>query len=376
MDAETGISGSRSGKCGKNMKMIMRRALSILLVMILCLVPCGCAGSSGAASAADTPGTGKTGEEISGGEEETLQIGMSFDSFVIERWIRDRDVFVSTAQSLGASVNVQSANGDVQEQIEQIRYLISKGVDVLVVIPVDCASLAEVIGEARDKGIKVISYDRLASDANVDLYVSFDNYEVGRLMAAALVQALPEGSAIFMIGGPLTDDNVRKVEDGFHSVLDESTLTVEYQQRCENWNAADGYTYVKEGLSQNRDVAGIMCGNDDIATQAFRALAEERLAGKVMLTGQDGDLAACQRVVSGTQLVSVFKSVDDEARAAAECAVRLGRGEKLEEITKTISDGSHEVPYLELKPIAVTKDNIDEVIIEGGFHARDEVYLQ
>ena len=308
-------------------------------------------------------------------EEDGIQIGMSFDSFVIERWIRDRDVFVSTAESLGASVNVQSANGNAAEQIEQIRYLMSKNVDVLVVIPVDCAALSEVLKEAREQGIRVMSYDRLAQKAGADLYISFDNEEVGRLMGQALVDALPPRSKIFMIGGPLTDNNVVTVERGFHEVIDDSTLQVVYQERCENWNAIDGYTYVKEGLQKNRNVGGIMCGNDDIASQAFRALSEERLAGKVLLTGQDGDLSACQRVVSGTQLVTVFKSVDEEARVAAEYAVRLGSGEEILDVTSTISDGEYEVPYLELQPVAVTAKNIDEIIVDGGFHARDEVYL-
>ncbi len=306
--------------------------------------------------------------------EDQISIGMCFDSFVIERWIRDRDVFLSAAESLGASVNVQSANGSAEEQIEQIRYLMEKDVDVLVVIPVDCDALSEVLQEAKKQGIRVMSYDRLAANADVDLYISFDNEEVGRLMGEALRDAIPDGGKLFMIGGPLTDDNVVMVERGFHEVLDRTDLEVVYLSRCENWNAIDGYDYVKEALKENRDVAGIMCGNDDIATQAFRALSEERLAGKVMLTGQDGDLSACQRVVAGTQLVTVFKSIDEEARRAAECAVHLAKGEPLEGADQTMNDGTYDVPYLELTPIAVTRDNIDEVIIEGGFHAHDEIY--
>ncbi len=307
-------------------------------------------------------------------DEERIRIGMSFDSFVIERWIRDRDVFVSKAEELGAEVNVQSANGDVNEQIEQIRYLIGQKVDVLVVIPTDCGALSDVLSEARKAGIKVISYDRLAEGANVDLYVSFDNEEVGRLMGESLVATLPEDSELFMISGPLTDDNVKMVEEGFHEVVDNSTLNVVYQSRCENWNAEEGYDAVKEALRAHPNVKGIMCGNDDIATQAFRALSEERRAGKVLLTGQDGDLMACQRVVEGTQLVTVYKPLEDEATLAAECAVKMATGEALD-ITDTINDGSYEVPYAELTPVAVTKYNIDEIIIEGGYHAKEEVYM-
>ncbi len=307
-------------------------------------------------------------------EDRNIQIGMSIDSFVIERWLRDRDVFVSTAQELGAEVNVQCASGDVQEQIDQIHYLIEKKVDVLVVIPVDCSALSDVLKEARNQGIRIISYDRLVADSNVDLYISFDNTQVGRLMGQALVDALPEGGDIFMIGGPTTDNNVSQVEKGFHEAIDQSALQVVYTERCDNWNAALAYDYVKAGIAQYPEVKAIMCGNDDIATQTFQALAEERLAGKVYLTGQDGDLMACQRVVQGTQLVSVFKAISEEAREAADYAVRLAKGEDLEEVTTTVDDGTYQVPAVILMPVAVTKDNLEEVIIEGGYHARDEVY--
>ncbi|MCR5032773.1 MAG: substrate-binding domain-containing protein [Lachnospiraceae bacterium] len=334
-----------------------------LLAAFLCTVLlCGC-GQTAAENVVEEPSKGAE-----------IQIGMSIDSFVIERWIRDRDVFVSTAQELGAEVNVQCASGDVQEQIDQIRYLIEKKVDVLVVIPVDCNALSDVLKDARNQGIKIISYDRLVANSNVDLYISFDNEQVGRLMGQSLVEALPDGGEIFMIGGPTTDNNVGQVEKGFHEVIDASPLEVVYTQRCENWNAAQAYGYVKSGLSLFPDVAAIMCGNDDIATQTFQALSEERLAGKVYLTGQDGDLMACQRVVQGTQLVSVFKAISEEAREAADYAVRLAKGEELTDITTRVDDGTFQVPAVILMPVAVTKDNLDEVIIEGGYHARDEVY--
>ena len=115
-------------------------------------------------------------------EEPKVQIGLSFDSFVIERWMRERDVFVSAAKELGAEVNVQNANGDVQDQISQIEYFIRKQVDVIVVVAGDCEALTDVMIKAREAGIKTVSYDRLIQNAVCDLYISFDNTEVGRLM--------------------------------------------------------------------------------------------------------------------------------------------------------------------------------------------------
>lgn len=148
------------------------------------------------------PGCGNTQQELrieEIGKEEKLQIGLSFDSFVIERWLRDRDMFVSTAQSLGAEVNVQVAGGIVEEQISQIEYFIKKKMDVIVVIPIDGEALYDVLKEAKDKGIYVICYDRVVENIGADLYITIDNEKVGTLMGEALVQACPQGGNIFAI---------------------------------------------------------------------------------------------------------------------------------------------------------------------------------
>lgn len=308
-------------------------------------------------------------------QEKPVQIGLSFDSFVIERWIRERDVFVSAANELGAEVNVQNANRDVQEQIAQIEYFIEKQVDVIAVVAGDCDLLSEVMKKAKDAGIKTLCYDRLISSADCDLYISFDNEQVGRLMGESLKENIPEGGDIFMIQGPFTDSNVFQIREGFYDVIRGSNLNVVYEPNCEDWIGEHGYNYAKTGLDEYPNIKGIMCGNDDIATHVFRALSEARLAGEIVLTGQDGDLMACQRIVEGTQQMTAFKSVYEEARLAALYAVKLGRGESLDDITRTIHDGAYYVPYLELTPVAVTEENMDEIIIQGGFHAREDVYL-
>lgn len=307
-------------------------------------------------------------------KDDKITIGMSFDSFVIERWLTDRNVFISTVEEKGAQVNVQSATGDVDTQIEQIHYLIDQGVDVLVVIPVDCGALSDVLLEAKEKGIKVISYDRLALNSNADLYVSFDNEEVGRLMGQSVKEKLgPEGGNIYMICGPETDENAVAVDKGFTDAVESSNIKVVYKTKCENWNASIAYSDVKVALQTYPNVDAIMCGNDDIATQVFMDLSEKGLAGKVLLTGQDCDLMACKRIVQGTQLVSIYKSFEDEARTAAENAILLAEGKDIECDT-TINDGSYDVKYLELEPVAVTRDNIDSVIIDGGLHTKEEIY--
>lgn len=324
----------------------------------------------------------KTGEEQETAlQEEDIQIGLSFDSFVIERWMRDRDVFVSTAQSLGAQVNVQIANGDVEEQISQIEYFISKDMDVIVIIAIDGDALTDVVRKAKEEGIRVISYDRLIPNAGTDLYISFDNYRVGVLMGEALQEALPEGGNIFAIYGSPTDHNVELVQQGLSEVLEDSELKIVYEAYCENWLAELAFDAVNEGLEQETDIAGVMCGNDDLASQAIKALAEHQMAGKVTVVAQDAELSACQRIVEGTQEMTVYKPVDELAKKAAQLAVSLAKGEDITgtgaklRVTDTVYDGTQDIPYYSIEPVAVTAENMDEAIIDSGFHLEEDVYL-
>ena len=308
-------------------------------------------------------------------EEDTINIGMSFDSFVIERWQRDRDVFVSTAKEMGAEVNVQNANGDIEEQKRQIQYFIEQGVDVIVIICIDAETLSEEVKKAKNAGIKVIAYDRIIRDADIDLYISFDNYMVGTQMGETLVASgVGEGSNIIMIGGSLTDYNVPALEEGFVNVMDENGVTISDSIHCDGWKAEIASEYVYSNLDKISDADAIMCGNDNIASKVVSVLSEQRLAGEIPVTGQDADLEACQRIVEGTQLMTIYKPVDLLAKKAAECAIKLAKGEDLG-TDKTMNNGNYDVPYISLEPIPVTKDNIDETIINSGFHSKEDVYL-
>lgn len=351
---------------------IKKLVLGILVLCVGMVFLAGC-GSVQEKDSAETEETASAGKE-----EHKIQIGLTVDSFVIERWIRDRDVFVATARELGADVNVQDAGADAEEQISQIEYFISKQVDVIVVIARDCGVLSDVVQKAQNAGIPVISYDRMINNANTDFYISFDNRKVGEIMAQALIDAIPQGGDIFMIQGSSSDNNVKMLKEGFDDTIEDTNLNVVYEANCDGWTAELAVGYVEEALEKYPHVKGIMCGNDDIASQVVQVLAENQLAGNVVVIGQDGDLAACQRIVEGTQYMTAFKSIEDLAREAAKYAVEIGSGREASElkgVTEKVNDGTYDIPSKVLDPIAVTRENIDEVIIDGGFHRRDEVYL-
>lgn len=306
-------------------------------------------------------------------EPDKIRIGMLFDTFVVERWQRDRDIFVSTAQELGAEVTVQSANGDLAEQESQMKAMIDAGMDVLVVVPIDSGPLAPLVREAHDAGIRVVSYDRLIENGGTDLYISFDNEAVGQLMAGAVADRLSSGDRVLMLCGPTTDANTTQVTKGFTEALSGTGITITDVFHAEGWKAEYAAQYIREHSEAVRDVQAIMCGNDNLATFAVQALAELQLAGKIHIVAQDADLEACQRIVEGTQDMTVFKSVDRLAAEAARAAVSLAQGET-PDTQETISDGTAEVPYIRLDPVAVTADNMDDVIIASGFHLREDVY--
>ncbi|MCR5508431.1 MAG: substrate-binding domain-containing protein [Lachnospiraceae bacterium] len=303
-----------------------------------------------------------------------IQIGMSFDSFVIERWQRDRDVFVATARELGADVNVQSANGEIEEQITQINYFINKGVDAIVVVAIDADELTNVILKARKAGIPVICYDRLIKNANVDLYISFDNEKVGDLMGRSIYGRLGMNKKVIEICGPESDNNVEQVANGFDYQSRKNAAKITGICHCEGWRSEIAYDYIYENEELVREADGIMCGNDALAGVVIKALSEMRLAGSIPVVGQDADLEACQRIVEGTQEMTVYKPVENLAKAAAEYTVSLAKGEEVKTATK-YNDGTYDVPFIKLEPVAVTKENMDETVIAGGYHLREDVYI-
>jgi len=306
-------------------------------------------------------------------QQKRITIGFSLDSLVVERWIRDRDVFVSTANSLGADVIFQNAANSETVQLTQVRYLIDRGVDVLVIIPKNADSFTDVIQRASSRGVKVISYDRLIRNAGVDLYITVDSVAVGRLMAEQIVQKVPSGNYVF-IHGPLEDHNVTLMKAGQRSVFGNYPgIFSILNYYAENWSYDRAYEQVTRLLDRGIRIDAIVCGNDGLAGGAIRALAVRRLAGKIPVVGQDADIMACQYIVEGSQLATVFKPITALARQAAVFAVALAQGREIEG-TERIYDGRVEVPVYWLEPQAVNRANIDSVIIASGFHTKEEVY--
>ena len=298
------------------------------------------------------------------------KIGFSIDDLRLERWAHDRDYFVAAAKKLGATVNVQSADASESRQTAQIENLISRGMDVIVIVPFNGKVLGNVINEAKQAGIKVISYDRLILDANIDAYISFDNVRVGEMQAQGVVNGAPTGN-YYLLGGAPTDNNAKLLREGQMKVLqplvDSNKIKVVGAQWVNEWSATEALSITENALTANKNnIQGIVASNDALAGGAIQALAAQGLAGKTAVSGQDADLAAAQRIEKGTQTMTVYKPLKLIASTAAQMAVDLAKGRK-PAYTSSMSNGQKDVDTVLLTPIPLTKANISRLVTDGYF---------
>jgi len=305
----------------------------------------------------------------------TPKIGFSIDDLRVERWVRDRDLFTAEAARLGAKVYVQSADASEQRQIAQIENLISRGVDVLVIVPYNSTVLNNAIREAKKAKIKVVSYDRLILNADIDAYISFDNAKVGELQAAGVVKARPKGN-YYLLGGAPTDNNAKMLREGQMKVLqplvDKGDIKIVGKQWVDDWSPAKALAIVENALTANKNqVDAVVASNDGTAGGAIQALTAQKLQGKVAVSGQDSDLAAVKRVIAGTQTMTVYKPIKLLAAEAAKLSVQLVRNQK-PAYNASYDNGFKKVDTLLLKPVPLTKDNVN-VLVEDGFYTKAQL---
>jgi len=237
-----------------NNRSVWHRICIFLLFVVACCLLCACGKDN------------QTSEVQQDTEDDRIKIGFSFDSFVIERWQRDREIFVSTAKELGADVNVQSANGDIEEQKKQIEYFIDSKMDVIVIVCIDSDGLSDAVADAKAAGIKVIAYDRLIRNADVDLYVSFDNAMVGTLMANAIRDAGVTNGKVVMLGGDWADYNVPQLEQAFTKGMSDCNNEIVGAIHAQGWKPEIASDYIYDHFELIEKADAIMCGNDLIAS--------------------------------------------------------------------------------------------------------------
>jgi D-xylose transport system substrate-binding protein len=310
-------------------------------------------------------------------QNKSVKVGLLIHSFENERWEKDRDYFIEKIQELGGTVKVETADDDATKQLAQAKELLANGVDVLVVVPVDQFAAAEIVKEAHARNVKVISYDRLIKNCNLDYYVSTDNVEIGELQANYLTRIKPVGKYA-LIGGAKTDNNSMFLYLGqmneLAPLVEKGDIKIVYNEFTDHWGEDEGYEHAKKMLKLVGDVDAIIAGNDAIALGAIKALAESDLEHKVLIAGMDADLENLQEIVAGHQTCTIYKPYEKLAATAAELAMKLGGGEKCERTFQTISNGEVLVPSVFHKGVVVNRENLKLTVVSEGYQKEEEIY--
>ena len=309
---------------------------------------------------------------------EKVYIGFSMDTLKEERWNRDKQLVEARATEVGAQLETQVANGDDAVQTKQCDNFLTKGVDVLIVAPHNGEIAASIVEKAHAQGVSVISYDRLIKNSDVDLYVSHQVEKMGEMQGDYALKHAPKGNYV-LIGGAPTDNNAQLLRKGQMNILkpaiDRGDLKIISDQFAKEWKAEEAQRITEDSLTKtNKDLQAIVASNDGTAGGAISALEAAGIApGKVLVTGQDAQLDAIQRIAKGTQTMTIYKPIKPLADSAVDSAVKLAHGESLNAPDK-VNNGKIDVPSILQQPQAVDKANLDDTIIKDGYQKCEDVY--
>jgi D-xylose transport system substrate-binding protein len=308
-----------------------------------------------------------------------IKIGISIGPFH-ERWENDRDYFIKYLKQMGVNYVVKEAHNDANKQAEQVLDLIKDKIDVLIMIPVNSETAGRVVDRVKSAGIKVVAYDRLIKNCDLDFYLSFDNVKVGELQADFLTRISPSGKYAILGGSP-DDYNSLLVRLGQMNILQplitRGDVEIVLDKSVPRWDPDNAYIIMKNFLSDHTELDAVIASNDGIAQGVCRALEEKGLGGKVIVSGQDAHTDACRRIVQGTQTMTVYKYIQSLASVAVNATIALAKDEVVPFAQSTVNNGQKMVPAILLPSmIQVTKENMQATVIADGYVQESEVYNQ
>ncbi len=316
-------------------------------------------------------------------QNKDIKVGFLMDKFDAERWHKDKKFFVEKVTELGGTPIVKVCGKDNKRQLKQADTLINQDkVDVLVVVPADLEKAAMIVKKAHKEDIKVVAYDRLIKDCDLDLYFSSDNVGIGVLMAKAMTDMCPEGNYV-MINGPTRDNNSFLFRLGQMSVLlpleEKGEIDIIYNKFADEWSEDEGYKHMIKCYEKSEDTAdAVIAGNDAIARGVIEAIEEKDSINDICVGGQDAELNAIHRIIAGKQSFTIYKPIKENAYLAAKLAFQLAKEKNIkDERMTTINNGYKMVPALLVSSsVVVTKDNIDETVIKDGYLEKEKVYSE
>jgi len=339
-----------------------RKRYPILTIIAFALICTGCVSAPEQGA-----GTGK--------DDGKLIIGFSMDTLK-EHWVRDRDLVTKRAKELGAEVIVSVADANEERQLEQVDDMLTRGIDVLMIVPHNAKTAAAAVEKAKANNVPVVSYDRLILSDKIDVLVSHLHSTAGKMQAEYALKNAPKGNYV-MIYGPSTDNNAAIMKAAQMEVLkpavDRGDIKLVAEQNAANWSPEEALKIAENALTQNNnDIVAVVASNDGTAGGAIQALNVQGLKGKVVVTGMDAQLDALQRIATGEQSMTVYKPIKPLAEAAVEAAVKLAKGEKLE-TARTMKAVDREIPFVFIQPIVVDKSNL-MLVVDDGAESYEDVF--
>ena len=297
------------------------------------------------------------------------KLGLLIADLRHERWQTDVEQFTIRASELNATVLTRDAQSDPDTQLDQAKELLSKGVRVLVVNPVDGDKAAEIVAVAQKHKVPVVCYDRLIMGGHPAFFVSYDNERIGELQAEYLLKLAPQGNYV-LLEGSSTDHNAILFHEAHMKVLkaaaESGKIVIVSEEWVKDWSETEAYMQMTQALSTNKNIQAVLAANDDTASGAAQALLDTKVKPFPVISGQDSDLSAVVRMIKGTQAMSIYKPMTPLARLGAETAVGLAQGKKpVAQIT--VNNGAGDVPAVLLAPKAVDRSNLMQTIFANKF---------
>ena len=370
----------------------------LMLLLALVVVATACSSSDDADSSADegsdaTDTTEQADDTADEGDDsgDTATAGdgsiwvLLPDSASSARWeTDDRRFFEQAFDEAGVEYNIVNAEGDAQQQISQAEQAIASGASVILFVNLDSGSGAAIIDLARSADVAVIDYDRLTIEGpGADVYVSFDNVEVGRTMASVLEPAIDDLGVdtprVVMLNGGPTDNNATLFREGYAETVEPRVEAGDWElvadESVPEWDNAEALTIFEQILvDAGNDVNAVFAANDGLANSVIAARKNAGL-DPFPVSGQDATVGGIQNILAGDQTMTVYKPIAAEAAAAAEAAIALLNGEDVAALAdgQTINNGSADLPFIALEPVAVTADNVADTVIADGFRTWEEI---
>jgi D-xylose transport system substrate-binding protein len=299
-----------------------------------------------------------------------IKIAFLVDSLQVERWQRDAEAFRTRAGELGATVVVESADGNDETQLEQANQLLASGIRAIVLVAHDTEKAARIVAAAKAQHVPLLCYERLIPYSDVDFYAGPYTEKIGELQATSIIGLAPKGNYILVEGSPV-DFNAKLLHQGQRKILqplvDRGDIHIVAEIWAKDWSPIEAYSATSEAIAKaHGDIAGVIASNDGTAGGAIQALEDAKLAGKVPVSGQDADLAAIVRILNGTQSMTIYRPLSSLAAKTAEVAVSLARGQGIN-APDAIPNGDKKVPAYLVGVEVVTRSNVMQTVIKDGF---------